>query len=173
MAHPEAPPRSPCSSNALTRMHQPRRPLAKIRPGSPAAAIGPGAAEGTLVTTIAFFEGIAVGGASISAFRLALSCSTAARVKASLSRPGPRGYRRGHFPRFGSREARAFGNLWQVPIHSEVHPDGPQRRSAHRLHRTASPHSTTSSAFTSSVRGTSMPSALAVLRLTARSNLVG
>ena len=48
-------PRWPCSSSAVTRMQPPKRPPAKIRPESPATAIGPGAAEGTLVTRIAIF----------------------------------------------------------------------------------------------------------------------
>src|SRR6476619_933388 len=51
--------------------------------------------------------------------------------------------------------------------------DRPSGRTAEQGDELAASHSITSSARASSVGGTSRPSALAVLRLTTRSNLVG
>src|SRR5262245_5649033 len=47
------------------------------------------------------------------------------------------------------------------------------RRAAEQRHEIAAPHSITSSAMASRVGGTSMPSALAVLRLITSSNVLG
>src|SRR5262245_35919897 len=67
---------------------------------------------------------------------------------------------------------------WQEPHHRHcrllrARPERPRRRAADERDEVALPHSITSSARASSVAGTSIPSALAVLRLITISNLVG
>jgi hypothetical protein len=72
---------------------------------------------------VLFFGGIAGGGASISAFRFGLELFDRGTDQGNcLSMPGPRGYRscvEGIFLNLAV-EKRAFGRLWQVPVHSEV-----------------------------------------------------
>src|SRR5262249_40946116 len=97
-------------------------------------------------------------------------CDVPALSKASLAQASKEcGYRRRPLPSRCTAKEPDHGHRRLLRARRER----PRRHAAEQRHELAALHSITSSARASSVAGTSRPSALAVVRLIARSNFVG